>query len=124
MTNDGDLAYRLTHPKHEVPKTYRARVSGTLSSARIAKLRKGVDIGGFVTSPAQVKVIKQGERSAIVEITIHEGKNRQVRRMFEAVGTKVVELQRLSIGKVELGNLPLGRWRHLTSHEINYLKNL
>ena len=124
MTNDGDLAYRLTHPKHEVPKTYRARVSGTLSSARIAKLRKGVDIGGFVTSPAQVKVIKQGERSAIVEITIHEGKNRQVRKMFAAVGNKVQELERISLGEIQLGRLKEGHYRKLKREEIEYLKSL
>ena len=124
MTNDGDLAYRLTHPKHEVPKTYRARVSGTLSSARIAKLRKGVDIGGFVTSPAQVKVIKQGERSAIVEITIHEGKNRQVRKMFAAVGNKVQELERISLGDIQLGRLKEGHYRKLKREEIEYLKSL
>ena len=124
MTNDGDLAYRLTHPKHEVPKTYRARVSGTLSSARIAKLRKGVDIGGFVTSPAQVKVIKQGERSAIVEITIHEGKNRQVRKMFAAVGNKVQELERIALGDIQLGRLKEGHYRKLKREEIEYLKSL
>ena len=124
MTNDGDLAYRLTHPKHEVPKTYRARVSGTLSSVRLAKLRKGVDIGGFVTSPAQVKVIKQGERSAIVEITIHEGKNRQVRKMFAAVGNKVQELERISLGEIQLGRLKEGHYRKLKREEIEYLKSL
>jgi 23S rRNA pseudouridine2605 synthase len=82
MTNDGDLAYRLSHPKHQVYKTYRARVSGQLSDERAAKLRNGVDIGGFVTSKAVVSVIKQAERYAIVEIKIYEGKNRQVRKMF------------------------------------------
>ena len=82
MTNDGDLAYRLTHPKHEVYKTYRARVAGVLPRKKAARLRKGVDIGGFVTSPAKVQVIEGGQRSTIVEISIHEGKNRQVRKMF------------------------------------------
>lgn len=124
MTNDGDLAYRLTHPKHEVPKTYRARVSGTLSNVRLSKLRKGVDIGGFVTSPAQVKVIKQGERSAIVEITIHEGKNRQVRKMFAAVGNKVQELERIALGDIQLGRLKEGHYRKLKREEIEYLKSL
>ena len=78
MTNDGDLTYTLTHPKHEVWKTYIATVSGVISDNRIARLRKGVDIGGFVTSPAKVRVIKQMPRHAVVEISIHEGKNRQV----------------------------------------------
>ena len=76
MTNDGDLTYTLTHPKHEVWKTYIATVSGVISDNRIARLRKGIDIGGFVTSPAKVRVIKQMPRHAVVEISIHEGKNR------------------------------------------------
>lgn len=124
MTNDGDLAYRLTHPKHEVTKTYRARVAGNLSNVKIAKLRKGVDIGGFVTSPAQVKVVKPGERSTVVEITIHEGKNRQVRKMFAAVGNRVQELERISLGELRLGRLKEGHYRKLKREEIEYLKSL
>ena len=124
MTNDGDLAYRLTHPKHHVYKTYRAHVQGVVSRERIAKLRKGVDIGGFVTSPAQVEVIKQGERSAIVEIKIYEGKNRQVRKMFAAVGNKVNALERIAIGEIKLGRLMEGHYRKLTREEVEYLKNL
>ncbi len=124
MTNDGDLAYRLMHPKHEVNKTYRARVAGNVSATRVAKLRKGVDIGGFVTSPAEVKVVKQAERSAIVEITIHEGKNRQVRKMFAAVGNKVQELERIAIGEIRLGRMKEGHYRKLTREEIEYLKSL
>ena len=124
LTNDGDLAYRLTHPKHQVTKTYRARVAGVLSKEKIGKLRKGVDIGGFVTSPAQVKVLKQTERSAIVEIQIHEGKNRQVRKMFAAVGNRVQELQRTSIGELYLGRLKEGHYRKLTREEVEYLKSL
>lgn len=124
LTNDGDLAYRLTHPKHQVTKTYRARVAGVLSKEKIARLRKGVDIGGFVTSPAQVKVIRQTERSAIVEITIHEGKNRQVRKMFAAVGNRVQELERIAIGRLYLGRLAEGHYRKLTRDEIEYLKGL
>lgn len=124
LTNDGDLAYRLTHPKHQVTKTYRARVAGVLSKEKLARLRKGVDIGGFVTSPAQVKILKQGERSAVVEIQIHEGKNRQVRKMFAAVGNKVQELQRTAIGDLYLGRLKEGHYRKLTKEEIEYLKHL
>ena len=124
LTNDRDLAYRLTHPKHQVTKTYRARVAGVLSKEKLARLRKGVDIGGFVTSPAQVKILKQGERSAVVEIQIHEGKNRQVRKMFAAVGNKVQELQRTAIGDLYLGRLKEGHYRKLTKEEIEYLKHL
>ena len=124
MTNDGQLTYTLTHPKHEVYKTYIAKVAGVLSDARIAKLRKGVDIGGFITSPAKVKVIKQMPRHAIVEISIREGKNRQVRKMFAAVGNKVQELQRVSIGDIKLGRLMEGHYRKLNREEIEYLKKL
>lgn len=124
LTNDGDLAYRLSHPKHNVTKTYRARVAGVLSGERLARLRKGVDIGGFVTSPAKVKVLKQAPRSALVEIQIHEGKNRQVRKMFAAVGNKVQELERIAIGELYLGRLKEGHYRKLTRDEIEYLKNL
>ncbi|MBR3787674.1 MAG: rRNA pseudouridine synthase [Firmicutes bacterium] len=124
MTNDGQLTYTLTHPKHEVYKTYIAKVAGVLSDARIARLRKGVDIGGFITSPAKVKVIKQMPRHAIVEISIREGKNRQVRKMFAAVGNKVQELQRVSIGEIKLGRLMEGHYRKLNREEIEYLKKL
>ena len=124
MTNDGQLTYTLTHPKHEVYKTYIAKVAGVLSDTRLAKLRKGVDIGGFITSPAKVKVIKQMPRHAIVEISIREGKNRQVRKMFAAVGNKVMELQRTSIGDIKLGRLMEGHYRKLNREEIEYLKKL
>ena len=124
MTNDGELTYSLTHPKHEVSKTYIATVAGVLSKARLAKLRKGVDIGGFVTSPAQVRVIKQNPRSAVVEISIHEGKNRQVRKMFAAVGNKVQSLERVAVGDIKLGRLLQGHYRKLTRAEIEYLKSL
>lgn len=124
MTNDGDLAYRLTHPKHEVYKTYVALVSGIVSDARLARLRKGVDIGGFITSPAKVRVIKQNQRSTVVEISIREGKNRQVRKMFKAVGNTVIELERIAIGDVRLGHMQQGHYRKLTRREIDYLKGL
>ena len=123
MTNDGELAYRLTHPKHEVYKTYRALVSGILSNERAARLRRGVDIGGFVTSPAKVKIIKGTQHSTLVEIAIHEGKNRQVRKMFAAVGNPVQELERVAIGDIRLGHLKPGHYRKLTREEIEYLKN-
>lgn len=125
MTNDGDFTYKVTHPKHNIDKTYIAVIKGGISIKGLAMLRQGVKLDdGFVTSPAQVEMLNADNGHTVIKITIHEGKNRQVRRMFEAVGCKVVELQRISIGKVELGNLPLGRWRYLTSHEISYLKNL
>lgn len=123
MTNDGDFAYRLTHPKHEMPKTYRARVAGVLSNEKCARLRNGVDIGGYVTSKAKVNIVKGVQRSTIVDITIHEGKNRQVRKMFRAVGNPVQELMRIAIGDIRLGHLAEGHYRKLTREEIEYLKN-
>ncbi|MDD3168977.1 MAG: pseudouridine synthase [Eubacteriales bacterium] len=123
MTNDGDLAYKLSHPKHHIYKTYRARISGQISGERLSKLRNGVDIGGFVTSKAIVNVVKQAERSAIVEIQIFEGRNRQVRKMFAAVGNKVMDLERIAIGDLYLGHLKQGHYRKLTQKEIEYLKN-
>ncbi len=123
LTNDGDMAYRLTHPKHQVYKTYRARVAGILSNEKAARLRKGVDIGGFITSNAKVNIIKVAKNSTIVEISIREGKNRQVRKMFAAVGNPVQELERVAIGEIRLGHLKEGHYRKLTREEIEYLKN-
>lgn len=122
LTNDGDLACRLTHPRHEVWKTYHARIQGGLPQERILRLCRGVDIGGFVTSPAKVRVLKQTEHSSIVEIKIREGKNRQIRKMFEAVGNKVIELERVAMGELYLGHLMEGHYRKLSQKEIDYLK--
>ena len=124
MTNDGDVANRLAHPSHEVVKIYRALVSGVLSPQRAAKLRKGVDIGGYTTAEACVKIIKQVRKNTLVEIGIHEGKNRQVRKMCAAVGNKVLELERVSIGEIYLGRLMEGHYRKLKKEEIEYLKSL
>ena len=121
LTNDGDFTYRVTHPKFEMDKTYIATIKGGITAKGLNALRRGVTIDDFKTSPAEVEMLSCEKGVTVIKITIHEGKNRQVRKMFEAVGCKVSELKRISIGKVELGNLPLGRWRYLTSHEINYL---
>ena len=123
MTNDGDFAYKITHPKHNVEKTYIAVLNKGLTKDGLIRLRRGVEIDGFVTAPAKVEILDIKGISA-VKITIHEGKNRQVRKMFEAVGLKVMQLQRISISGVELGNLPIGRWRYLTAHEVSVLKKL
>ena len=123
MTNDGDLTYRVTHPKHELTKTYRALVKGVLSDEKARRLARGVDIGGYVTRRAQVRIIKGTQSSTLVEITIHEGKNRQVRKMFASVGNPVQELERVAIGPVRLGHLRPGHYRKLTREEIEFLKN-
>ena len=121
MTNDGDFANRLTHPKHEMLKTYRAQVSGVLSREKLSKLRRGVDIGGYVTAPAHVEIVKQAANSAVVDIQLGEGKNRQVRKMFAAVGCRVRELERTAIGGVRLGRLKQGHIRKMTRAEIELL---
>lgn len=123
LTNDGDFTYRVTHPKFNTNKTYIATIKGGITVSGLNQLRRGVKIDNYVTSPAEVEMLDASAGRTTFKITIHEGRNRQVRKMFEAVGCKVAYLQRISIGTVELGNLPLGRWRHLTSHEINYLMN-
>ncbi len=123
LTNDGKISYRISHPKHEVFKTYRALVSGVVSKERIWKLRNGVDIGGYITKPAKVTIIGENKNSTLLEISISEGKNRQVRKMCKAVGNPVQELQRISIGEVRLGRLREGTYRKLTPAEIEYLKN-
>ena len=123
LTNDGKASYRLAHPKHQVMKTYKALVSGVLSKEKLWKLRNGIDIGGYVTKPARVTLVRENKNSTLVEISISEGKNRQVRKMFKAVGNPVQELQRVSIGEVRLGRLKEGTYRKLTRDEIEYIRN-
>lgn len=124
MTNDGDLAYRLTHPKSKVFKTYRALVGGLLTIAESRKLEKGVNVDGHRTLPARVKILKQNESNTLVEIQIQEGRNRQVRKMFEAVGHKVIALDRIAIGNMKMAHLKQGQYRKLSQNEIQYLKSL
>ena len=123
MTNDGKLTYRITHPKHELEKTYRVLVKGVVSEEKVRRLRSGVDIGGYITKKAKVQIIKGGQNSTLVEVSIHEDKNRQVRKMFAAVGNPVQELERVAIGKIRLGHLRPGHYRKLTREEVEYLKN-
>lgn len=124
LTNDGDLTLKLTHPKHEIYKTYVATVEGEIGSNELAKLSTGIDIGDFVTSPAKAELIKGTPVESLVKISIREGKYRQVRRMFECIGHPVKELQRTDIGKLNLSGLREGSWRHLTTEEVQYLKAL
>ena len=121
LTNDGDFTYKVTHPKFKMNKTYVVTVKGGITVKGLNALRNGVIIDDFKTAPAEVEMLSAEKGVTVLKITIHEGKNRQVRKMMEAVGCKVSELNRISIGNVELGNLPLGRWRYLTAHEISCL---
>lgn len=123
FTDDGALAQQLMHPSFELGKTYLAIVDGTITMQDLKKIRNGVDIGGFKTSKAQAFLIKTTNNQSLVKIIIHEGKNRQVRRMFDAIGFKVKSLKRVAIGKLVLGSLESGKWRYLTTDEIKYLKS-
>ena len=120
LTNDGDFIYKVTHPKHEISKTYTVTIKGIVTSDDVAKLENGVDIGGFATSPAKVKILKTDEEKNIsrLEITIHEGKNRQIRRMCEAIDRKVLALHRSKIGDINVKDLKPGEWRYLKPKEI------
>ena len=123
ITNDGDLTQKLTHPSFEFEKTYVASIQGNLTQSELNTLRKGVDIGGFITSPAKVEILKKGEICEVC-LTIHEGKNRQVRRMFEALKKRVKSLKRVAVGSLTLDNLKEGQIRPLTKQEIKYLKSI
>lgn len=123
LTNDGDFVYKVTHPKHEINKTYTVTLKEIITKDEVQKLQQGVDIGDYITKPAKVKILKTDEekQTSRLEIVIHEGKNRQVRRMCEAVGKKVLALHRTKIGEISVKNLPLGKWRNLRKEEIKKL---
>ncbi len=124
MTNDGDLTYKITHPKNNIEKTYVAEVTGSIDMSTITRLHRGVVIDGVRTSPAEVTVIGATQLGTKIEITIHEGRNRQVRKMFEAVGCIVKRLKRTREAGLTLGHLPLGKWRRLSESEVNMLKKI
>ena len=117
LTNDGALTERLLHPSHQVDKTYLARVTGSVSLDTVRMLRQGVMLDDHKTAPAKVRIVKTETFATVVLVTIHEGRNRQVRRMFEEAGHKVLQLRRVRFGPLELGDLPRGQWRELTPEE-------
>ncbi len=124
MTNDGDITYKITHPKNNIEKTYIAEVTGNIGMDTIMRLRNGVVIDGARTSPAKVEVIGATRLGTKIQITIHEGRNRQVRKMFESVGCIVKRLKRTEEAGLKLGHLPLGKWRRLSESEVNMLKKI
>ena len=125
LTNDGDFVYKVTHPKHEINKTYTVTLKGIVSKENIENLKTGVDIGGYVTKPAKVKILKTDEEKQItrLEIIIHEGKNRQVRKMCESIGHKVLALHRSAIAGIKVKDIELGKWRYLSKEEIEKILN-
>ena len=118
LTNDGDFAYRLTHPRHEIAKCYLALVDGVPSGHELNALRRGVMLDGRPTAPAEIWCTPLNPQVSEMEIVIHEGRNRQVRRMCEAVGHPVRALKRIAIGGLVLGDLPEGAWRHASEADI------
>ena len=124
LTNDGELSNKLMHPSNEFSKRYVVRAQGIITRAEAARLEKGIDIGGFVTSPSDVHLLKHDRNSTLAEIVIHEGKNRQVRRMFKAIGHPVLELCRTGLGNLEIGRLAVGQFRKLSPAEVEQLKRI
>ncbi len=120
LTNDGDFIYRVTHPKHEIEKTYNVTLRGIIENKQVEQLQKGVKIDDYITKPARVKILKIDNEKNIsrIQITIHEGKNRQVRRMCESVGKNVLALHRAKIGEIDVKALKIGEWRYLREEEI------
>ena len=125
LTNDGDFVNKLSHPKNEIKKTYNVTLIGQINKEDVENLENGVEIeDGYITKPAKIKILKINEENntSRIQIIIHEGKNRQVRKMCEAIGKKVLALHRSKIGNIEVKNMKVGTWRYLTDKEIRDLK--
>ena len=124
LTNDGDFVYKVTHPKHEIDKTYTVTVIGKVTNEDVEQLKNGVEIDdGYITKPAKVKILRIDEEKnqSRISITIHEGKNRQVRKMCIAIGKRVLALHRAKIGNIEVKDVELGKWRYLKKSEVDSL---
>lgn len=124
LTNDGDLSFALTHPSHEIGKVYVVKIEGEIQESQLAVLRSGVVVEGVRLAKCKVKKLECKDRITKLEMTIYEGKNRQIRKMFEAVGFKVIFLKRTQIGELRLSGVNRGSYRLLKQAEINYLKSL
>ncbi|MGL6106891.1 pseudouridine synthase [Romboutsia sp.] len=126
LTNDGDLTYKLTHPKHEVDKTYMAIVKGIPTSEELSQFEEGLYIEDYKTAPAKIKIVKKDEEKkySICQIKIHEGRNRQVRKMCRAINHPVLRLRRVAMGEITLKDTEIGNYRHLSKEEVEYLKSI
>ena len=118
MTNDTAFADHIASPEHLVPKTYQAKAATLLSDEQIERLRRGIELSDGPTRPAEVRRLRDGPRHTFIEISLTEGRNRQVRRMVEAAGSRVLKLVRTAIGPIRIGDLAVGKWRRLTEEEI------
>ncbi|MBD5640136.1 rRNA pseudouridine synthase [Clostridium botulinum] len=121
LTNDGEIYNKIIHPKFEKIKTYKAKVKGIMKKDHIELFKKGIDIGDYITAPATLEIFKTNKDTSEIIIKIHEGKNRQVRRMCKSIEHPVIDLDRISIGNISKGDLKLGEWRYLTKKEIDYI---
>ena len=124
LTNDGDLAFRLMHPMNEIPKTYMAKIEGTMTEKDLNRIRSGIELDGVLTKKCKAHIVETHKEYTKVHVTITEGKNRQVRRMFEAIGRTVILLKRVQIGNLKLKGLDRGEVRELTQDEILQLKGI
>ena len=122
LTNDGDLAVKLLHPRHKIPKTYIVKVNASLSEDQLDKFRKGIEIDGQKTAPAKINVECRVLNVECYQVVLTEGRKRQIRRMFEALGFKVLDLKRVQIGPIKLSGLKEGNWRYSTDKELKKLK--
>lgn len=124
LTTDGELAQHLTHPSNEVPKTYLVKIKGTITEAGLNPIRSGVDICGYVTKKCKAHIVETNKAYTKIRITITEGKNREIRKMFGAIGKEVTLLKRISVGDITLRGLDRGAWRKLDRSEVNYLLSI
>ena len=123
LTNDGSLANKLTHPRHSIPKVYHVTLKGRFDPDSLATLGEPVELDGRLTMKVRVRAVGGDENTTVAEFELFEGRNRQIRRMCELHGVRILRLQRVAIGKLKLGDIPEGKWRKLTQNEFDYLKN-
>ena len=121
LTNDGAFANALTHPRHAYSKKYRVTIRGKVDDSALLQLREGIDLDGRMTAPCDGTVLTAEENRTVLEFVLHEGRNRQIRRMCEAVDLEVIRLKRIAVGSLQLGMLPAGKWRELTDNEVQKL---
>jgi pseudouridine synthase len=124
LTNDGELAYRMTHPKYEVDKVYIAEVKGAMDDATARRLGTGIELDDGMTAPAKVKVLKRLGKDTLIRLVLHEGRKREVKRMCAAVGHPVMKLRRTAVGELSVRGMKPGHWRHLTDEELGTLRRL
>ena len=123
MTNDGELANQLTHPRHEIPKIYHVKISGTVNQDQLKALGRPMKIDDYVIQPVDVKLISIQSDHCILRMTLFEGRNRQIRKMCQTQNLQILSLRRIAIGDLELGTLAPGKWKYLTQSQVQYLKN-